>query len=302
MTITTYSSVRLPNGVDMSFAHSGDASNPVILLLHGYPSSSNQFRNLIPALADRYHVVAPDLPGFGHTKYPSNYVHSFENFAKSIGLFLDARKITSFAVYIFDYGAPTALRLALDRPEAVKAIITQNGNAYEEGLGAWWDPLRSYWATEKGSTEYASIRETIRKSAFTLEAVKDQYIDGTPRPLLDHIDPNAYALDYFLALSDEDRQEVQLDLFYDYQTNLSLYPAFQEFFRKYKPPTLAVWGRNDPIFIPPGAQLYTRDNADTKVALLDGGHFLLETHFEDVAELIREFLASIPRWSGVGKK
>lgn len=273
------------DGLSLFYRTAGLATNPTILLLHGFPSSSHQFRNLIPLLADKYHVLAPDFPGFGFTEVPDSrqYAYTFENIAKTVSLFLDELSISSFSVYIFDYGAPTGLRLALERPSAVKAIISQNGNAYDEGLGAFWDPIRKYWAS--GSQ---ADREALIPALLGFAPTKWQYEYGSPNT--DVIAPETYTLDYTL-LSRPGNNDIQLDLFKDYANNLPFYPQFQEYFRKSQVPLLAVWGKNDLIFVPPGAEAFKRDLPQAEIHLIDAGHFAIETDTVTIANLIREFLA-----------
>lgn len=281
----------LPNGIRVFYREAGSPTNPTILLLHGFPTSSNQFRNLIPPLSAKYHVVAPDLPGFGFTEIPSelNFKYTFANIATTIGSFLDVLNLSKFAVYVFDYGAPTGFRLALERPQAITAIISQNGNAYEEGLGDAWAPIRQLWAATPASQEEGQIREMIRGAMLSLEMTRTQYVLGEPDT--DKIDdPATYHLDYALMCR-PGNQEIQLDLFKDYASNVALYPQFQEYLRKTQVPVLAVWGKNDIFFIPPGAEAYKRDVKDAKVVLLDGGHFLVESHTQEVGSLMLEFLA-----------
>ena len=272
------------DGINVFYRHAGLSDAPTILLLHGYPSSSHMFRNLIPRLASKYRVIAPDLPGFGFSEVPDsrNYKYTFANLSKTLTAFIDALELKRFAIYIFDYGAPTGLRFALERPEAVAAIITQNGNAYTEGFGVeFWAPLERYWAS--GSSE---DRETIR-GATTLEVTRWQYTNGSPDP--GAIQPEAYYLDQ--ALMDRPgNKDIQLDLFYDYRNNVSLYPQFQEYFRTSDVPVLAIWGKNDTIFIAPGAEAYRKDVRKLGVYWLDAGHFALETNEEEVARQIDAFL------------
>jgi pimeloyl-ACP methyl ester carboxylesterase len=264
------------------FRSAGNPSSPALLLLHGFPSSSHQFRNIIPLLAEHYYVLAPDLPGFGFTTVPDNYVYTFANFAKTIGSFLDTLSITKFAVFIFDYGAPTGLRLALERPESVTAIISQNGNAYTEGLAGFWDPFRAYW-----STNNKKDRDTIRDTILTFDATKWQYKNGSPNP--DAIAPETYHLDYSLMCR-EGNKDIQLDIFKDYATNVPLYPKFQEYFRTSRVPVLVVWGKNDEIFVAAGAEAFKRDVKNVEVHLLDAPHFALETRENLFADLITKFL------------
>ncbi|KIX10547.1 uncharacterized protein Z518_01630 [Rhinocladiella mackenziei CBS 650.93] len=281
----------LPNGIRVFYREAGSPTNPTVLLLHGFPASSNQYRNLIPILADKYHVVAPDLPGFGFTEVPSglNFKYTFANIASTVGAFLDVHKIEKFAVYVFDYGAPTGLRLALKRPQAITAIVSQNGNAYVEGLSSFWDPLRKLWASTPGSEGEAQLRKMIKDAILSLETTKTQYLDGEPEA--DKIDdPALYHLDYYL-MTRPGNADIQLDLFKDYGTNVALYPQFQEYLRNSQVPLLAVWGKNDIIFPPAGAEPFKRDVKNAKVVLLDGGHFLVESHTEEVAKLMLEFFA-----------
>ena len=279
----------LPNGIRVFYREAGSPSNPTILLLHGFPASSFQYRNLIPILSQKYHVVAPDLPGFGFTEIPGelNFKYTFANIATTIGSFLDALEISKFAVYVFDYGAPTGFRLALERPEAITAIISQNGNAYEEGLSSFWDPLRKLWATSDAEQE-RQIREAVSGAVLTFEATKSQYLHGEPDA--DKIDdPATYHLDYAL-MSRPGNKEIQLELFKDYGTNVTLYPKFQEYLRENQVPVLAVWGKNDFIFPAPGAEAFKRDVKKLKLVLLDGGHFLVESHTHEIGKLMLDFL------------
>jgi pimeloyl-ACP methyl ester carboxylesterase len=274
------------DGVKMFYREAGPSDAPVVLLLHGFPTSSFQYRELIPRLADRYRVVAPDLPGFGFTEVPNerHYKYSFDGMAKTILAFTDALGLTRYALYVFDYGAPTGFRLAMARPDRVTAIISQNGNAYEEGLGDAWAPIRRYWS--KPSSEN---REEIR-TALNLEGLRREYSSGISNP--DSIAPEGYTLDAAL-MARPGNTDIQLDLFLDYANNVKLYPTFQEYFRKSQPPLLAVWGRHDPYFVPAGAEAFRRDNPNAVVRLLDTGHFALETHVEEIALATRQFLAKV---------
>ena len=275
------STVRV-NDAEVFYRSAGNPSSPVLLLLHGFPSSSHQFRNLIPLLADRYFVLAPDLPGFGFTIVPNGYRYTFSNFAKVVGSFLDALSITKFAVFIFDYGAPTGLRLALDRPEDVTAIITQNGNAYVEGLGEFWAPFKAYWLSDSEKD-----RNIIRDSILTFDATRWQYENGSPNPQA--VAPETYYLDYALMCRPGNK-DIQLDIFKDYETNLPLYPKFQEYLRSSGVPVLAVWGKNDEIFIPAGAEAYRRDVKNVEIHLLDAPHFAIESREKLFSDLILSFL------------
>jgi pimeloyl-ACP methyl ester carboxylesterase len=272
------------DGINIFYREAGAKDSPVILLLHGFPSSSFQYRELMPLLADRYRVIAPDLPGFGFTGVPAsrNYRYSFDNLAATITAFVQAMQLEKFALYVFDYGAPTGFRVAMAHPDRISAIITQNGNAYEEGLGDAWSPIQRYWRDP--STEN---RKAVREAALSPEAIKQQYVDG-PHPELEK--PEGYTLDVAL-MARPGNIEIQLDLFLDYANNVKLYSAFQRYFREQKPKTLAVWGRFDPFFIPAGAKAFARDNPNATVHLIDAGHFALETQVVTVAEIMRSFLA-----------
>jgi pimeloyl-ACP methyl ester carboxylesterase len=272
------------NGFKIFYREVGDPQKPTVLLLHGFPTSSHMFRNLIPQLADDFHVIAPDLPGFGFSDAPGHDVfqYTFANVAKVMGDFVEQLGLKKFAIYIFDYGAPTGLRMALRFPERITAIISQNGNAYVDGLSKDWAPVQTYW--EKPTQEN---RDALRKLQ-TLDTTRWQYYHGVTNPE-ERIAPEAILLDQTL-LDRPQSGEIQLDLIGDYKTNVELYPKFQEFFRKYLPPTLAVWGKNDPFFIPPGAEAYKRDNPKAKVVFYDTGHFALETHATEIGEEILNFL------------
>jgi pimeloyl-ACP methyl ester carboxylesterase len=273
------------DGITVFYREAGPPDAPVLLLLHGFPTSSFQYRELIPRLADRYRVIAPDLPGFGFTDVPGqrHYEYSFDALAHTILAFTDALQLKRYALYVFDYGAPTGFRLAMARPERVAAIVSQNGNAYEEGLGDAWAPIRRYW-----SDPSAQNRETVRQ-ALSPEGLKWQYTAGVPNP--DAIAPEGYTLDAAM-IARPGNMDIQLDLFLDYANNVKLYPSFQEYFRKAKPPLLAIWGKHDPFFIPAGAEAFRRDNPNAVVQFLDTGHFALETHLEEIAAAMRQFLAT----------
>jgi pimeloyl-ACP methyl ester carboxylesterase len=274
------------DGVKMFYREAGPSDAPVVLLLHGFPTSSFQYRELIPRLADGYRVIAPDLPGFGFTEVPNerHYKYTFDSLAESIAAFTDALSLKRYALYVFDYGAPTGFRLAMARPERVTAIVSQNGNAYEEGLGDAWAPIRRYW-----SEPTAANRDAIR-TALNLEGMRREYASGISNPEV--IAPEGYTLDAAL-LARPGNVDIQLDLFLDYANNVKLYPAFQEYFRKWKPPLFAIWGKNDPYFIPPGAEAFRRDNPNAIVQFLDTGHFALETHVEEIAFAMKQFLSRI---------
>jgi pimeloyl-ACP methyl ester carboxylesterase len=273
----------LVDGSKIFYREAGPKTAPTILLLHGFPTSSHMFRNLIPVLADRYHVVAPDLPGFGFSDAPDRkrFRYQFEQLAKVIEKFTQTIGLEHYGIYVFDYGAPVGLRLALAHPERVMAIISQNGNAYEEGLSQGWNPIQKYWK-EPTPDNRAALRDFL-----TPEATKSQYIYGVQNEAL--IAPEAYQLDSAL-LARAGNDEIQLDLFLDYASNVALYPKFQEYFRTHRPPLLAVWGKNDPFFLPLGAEAFKRDNPNAEVHFYDTGHFALETHHREIADTIREFL------------
>jgi pimeloyl-ACP methyl ester carboxylesterase len=281
--MTTYNRTKV-DGLELFYREAGPKTAPTVLLLHGFPTSSHMFRNLIPALAERYHVVAPDLPGFGFSESPDRkrFHYTFENLAKTIDSFTQRIGLDRYAIYVFNYGAPVGLRLALAHPERVTAIISQNGNAYEQGLSQGWNPIQKYW---KQPTEEnrAALRDFLKP-----EATKWQYVHGVPDESL--VAPEAYALDSAL-LDRPGNDEIQLDLFLDYASNVALYPKFQEYFRTKKPPLLAVWGKNDPFFLPEGAEAFKRDIPAAEVKFYDTGHFALETHAPEIAKEIRDFLA-----------
>ena len=272
------------DGIQIFYRAAGDANAPVLLLLHGFPTSSFMFRDLILRVADSYRVIAPDLPGFGYTEVPEKrkYTYSFDALAGTVQAFTDVLGLTRYAIYIFDYGAPTGLRLAMARPERITAIISQNGNAYEEGLGDAWGPIRTYW-----SAPTAENREVIRQNILNLEGTRWQYTHGVANP--ESVPPESYTLDTAL-LERPGNKDIQLDLFLDYASNVKLYPKFQEYFRKSKPPLLAIWGKNDPFFIPVGAEAYRKDLPNAQVKFLDTGHFATETHSVEIAAAIKEFL------------
>ena len=284
------------DGVQVFYREAGDANAPVVLLLHGFPTSSFMFRELIPRLASDYRVIAPDLPGFGFTEVPTErkYVYTFDQLAHTIETFTRAVKIDRYAIYVFDYGAPTGFRLAMARPERITAIVSQNGNAYEEGLGDAWGPIRKYWASPT-----AENRDILRQSVLTAGGTRWQYTHGVANP--ESVPPESYTLDTAL-LERPGNKEIQLDLFLDYASNVKLYPKFQEYLRKSKPPLLAIWGKNDPFFIPAGAEAFRKDIPSAKVQFLDTGHFAIETHAVEIASAMRDFLEAngIKRPSGDG--
>ncbi len=269
--------------VDVFYREAGPADAPVLLLLHGFPSASHMFRDLIPLLADRYRVIAPDLAGFGQTKAPprGKFTYSFDQLATVLGGFVDAIGLTRYALYIFDYGAPVGLRLAMQHPERVTALISQNGNAYEEGFSDQWGAWQAYWRDPTNAH-----RDACRASLSPDTIRNWQYATGADPALLS---PDGYELDIaYMARPGAD--EIQLDLILDYRSNVALYPAFHAYFRKHRPPLLAVWGRHDPAFIPAGAQAYRQDLPKAEIHLLDAGHFALETHHAEIARHMRDFL------------
>ncbi|MDB6052303.1 MAG: hydrolase (pyridoxal phosphatase) Cof [Pseudomonas sp.] len=277
------------DGVKVFYREAGEADAPVVLLLHGFPTSSHMYRDLIPHLAKHYRVIAPDLPGFGFTEVPAgrSYRYSFDDLAKTVEAFVDVLGLSRYALYVFDYGAPVGLRLAVAHPQRVTALISQNGNAYLEGLGDAWEPIRNYWQTPSSAN-----REIIRDAVLNLEGVRYQYVHGVTHPEL--IAPESYTLDVLL-MQRPGNDEIQLDLFLDYANNLTLYPAFQAFFKQTQVPTLVIWGQHDPFFIPPGAEAYKRDNANAVVEMLDTGHFALETHADYIAQRIVDVLGDAIR-------
>jgi len=268
------------DGLKIFYREAGTAGAPKLLLLHGFPSASHMFRDLIPLLADRFHLVAPDLPGFGNSDMLGSNGHSFDGIANAIDRFTEAIGFDRYGVYVFDYGAPTGFRLAAKHPDRITTIISQNGNAYEEGLSEGWNPIRAYWQDSSKAN-----REALR-AFLKPETTIWQYTHGVPDPTA--VSPDGYSLDNFY-LTRPGMSELQLDLFGDYKSNIALYPVFQQYFRTYKPPFLAIWGKNDPFFLPPGAEAFKRDIPDAKVHFLDTGHFALETHSTEIASAIREF-------------
>lgn len=271
------------DGLTIFYREAGDSRHPTILLLHGFPTSSQMYRDLIPRLADRYHVVAPDYPGFGESSMPARtaFTYTFENLSLVVERFAQRVGLTRYALYMMDYGAPVGFRLAVRHPERVTALIVQNGNAYAEGLRDFWVPFRQYWQDNAPSS-----REVLR-GFLSLDATKFQYTYGVRDVSL--VSPDTWATDQY-RLDRPGNNDIQLDLFYDYRTNVDLYPVWQDYLRNYQPPTLVVWGKNDPIFPAEGAEPFKRDLIDLEFHLLDTGHFALETHGFQIAEMMRRFL------------
>jgi len=271
------------DGWKIFYREAGRADAPTLLLMHGFPSAGHMFRDLIPLLADRFHIVAPDLPGFGQSDMLARgmFAYTFDHIAEIIDRFTEVIGLKRFAIYVFDYGAPTGFRIAAKHPERITAIISQNGNAYEEGLSDGWTPIRAYWedASEKN-------RDALR-AFLKPETTVWQYTHGVPD--VTKVSPDGYSLDNFY-LSRPGADEVQLDLIGDYKSNVALYPAFQNYFRIHNPPFMAVWGKNDPFFLPEGAEAFRRDNPNATVRFFDTGHFALETHAAEIADAIRDFL------------
>jgi pimeloyl-ACP methyl ester carboxylesterase len=279
--VTTHRTLDV-DGLKIFYREAGDPDAPTLLLLHGFPASSHMFRDLIPALSDRFHLVAPDLPGFGFSEAPerTRFQYTFDRLADVIDRFTEILGLRSYALYVFDYGAPVGFRLALRHPERITALVSQNGNAYEEGLSGGWNPIQRYWK-EPTPKNREALRDFLKP-----ETTRFQYVHGAPDET--KVAPEAYTLDAAL-LARPGNDDIQLDLFLDYQSNVALYPAFQKYIRSRKPPVLAVWGRNDPFFLPPGAEAFQRDNPEAEVRFYDAGHFALETSGDEIAAAIRDF-------------
>jgi pimeloyl-ACP methyl ester carboxylesterase len=273
------------DGVNVFYRETGPADGPVLLLLHGFPTSSHMFRDLIPLLSNRFRVIAPDLPGFGQSAMPARetFTYSFAKLAEVMTRFTEVLKLDRFAIYVFDYGSPVGLRMALAHPERITAIVTQNGNAYEEGLSEGWNPIRAYWQQPTQANRDA-LRDFLAPAATYW-----QYTEGVSDPA--SVSPDGYSLDnYYMARPG--MHEIQLDLLLDYASNVALYPAFQAYFRAHQPPLLAVWGNRDPFFLPPGAEAFKRDIPHAQVMFFDTGHFALETHSAEIADAINLFLSA----------
>lgn len=276
-------------GVDVFYREAGPPDAPVVVLLHGFPSSSNMFRKLILALEQRYHVIAPDYPGFGHSEMPdrTKFRYSFAHFAELTDTLLTRLGAKHYALYVMDYGAPVGYRLAIEHPERVTALVVQNGNAYSDGLKEFWDPIKAYW------TSGAQTHRDALRAATALESTRFQYTDGVKD--ISRVDPSAWLHDQAL-LDRPGNVEIQLDLFYDYRANVDLYPRFHDFFRQRQPPTLIVWGANDKIFPADGARAYLRDLPRAELHLLDTGHFALEDKGDEIAGVMLNFLdRKLPR-------
>ncbi|MEH6681101.1 MAG: alpha/beta hydrolase [Sediminicola sp.] len=274
------------NGLKMFYREAGRADAPTLLLLHGYPTSSHMFRNLIPILSKKYHVIAPDLPGFGFSDAPDHkrFQYTFDNLASCVQEFIDSLGMDRFAIYVFDYGAPVGLRLAMANPEKISGLISQNGNAYEEGLSSEWHPIQKYWK-DPSQTNREALRDFVSEKATWF-----QYHEGASDPSL--IAPETYTLDQFF-LDRPGNVEIQLDLVRDYRTNVALYPKFQQYFRTYRPKTLVVWGNRDPYFLPAGAEAYKTDLPDATLKFYGTGHFALETHVREIGADIMDFMAGL---------
>lgn len=284
---TSYRTLNV-RGINVFYREAGRPNSPTLLLLHGFPSSSHMFRDLIPLLAEQYHLVAPDFPGFGQSDMPARgaFSYTFANIADTIAALTEAIGLEKFAIYIFDYGSPVGLRMALKSPDRISAIISQNGNAYEEGLSGGWNPIQAYWKDPSQANRDA-LRAFLKPESTTF-----QYTHGVVNTRM--VSPDGRSLDDFY-LARPGAHEVQLDLFKDYASNVAIYPQFQQYFRTHQPPLLAVWGKNDPFFLPAGAEAFKRDIPRATVRFFDTGHFALETHCREIADAIHPFLANALR-------
>src|SRR5262245_44580025 len=285
MTAVSYRRVDV-DGHEVAYREAGPKDGPVLLLLHGFPSSSHMFRDLIPMLADKYRVIAPDLPGFGQTAMPprEKFKYTFENLSTVVARFTEVVNLKRFVIYVFDYGSPVGLRLAAKNPERISGIISQNGNAYEEGLSEGWNPIQKYWR------EPTQANRDVLRQFLAPETTYWQYTHGVSDATC--VSPDGYGLDNYY-LTRPGAHDVQLDLFLDYASNVAMYPKFHEYFRKHQPPILAVWGRNDPFFLPAGAEAFKRDVKTAEVKFFETGHFALETHCDEIAGVIRGFMAKV---------
>ncbi|SDC55911.1 Pimeloyl-ACP methyl ester carboxylesterase [Paenibacillus sp. CF095] len=279
--MTTYHIVDV-DGIEIFYRQSGSADKPVLILLHGFPSASHIFRELIPVLEEHFHLIAPDYPGFGNSSSPerTDFEYTFNNITNIIERFIAKLNLTKYALFVFDYGAPIGFRIAMRNPEHITAIISQNGNVYREGLGTKWAAREEYWQNPT-----LEKRDSYR-TAFAQDTIKHQYVDGTKNNL---VSPDGYTLDH-AYMNRPGNDEKQLDLIYDYQTNVRMYPLFQQYLQQYQPPLLAVWGRNDVSFIPAGAEAFKRDLPNAEIHLLDTGHFALETHAKEIGKMMVQFL------------
>ncbi len=286
MTTQTTYRTQTVNDVEVFYREAGTVDAPVLLMLHGFPSSSHQFRNVIPQLADQFRVIAPDLPGFGSTVAPARgeYDYTFDNLADTIDAFTEVLGLDRFAIFVFDYGAPVGFRIASRHPERISAVITQNGNGYEEGLTDAWAPIRAYWENDTQEN-----RDALR-ALLARETTEWQYTEGVPEDRKHLVSPDP--INHDQAILDRDA-EIQLDLFGNYKTNVASYSEWQAYLRENQPPVLAIWGKNDPFFSPAGAEAFKKDVPNAQVELLDAGHFALETHGVEIAERIRSFLGSV---------
>lgn len=273
----------LIDGVEVFYRRAGSASAPTLLLLHGFPSSSHQFRNLIPVLAEKYHVIAPDYPGFGYSASPVDFEYTFDSYARTVDQLLQQLQIQRYAIYVFDYGAPVGFRLFAQHPERISAIVTQNGNPYLEGMGDFWTDVKAYWKT------HAPAEKEALRWLTSLKATRWQYETGVPEDRIHSVSPDAWQHDQS-RLDRPGNADLQLQVMYDYRTNPPLYPEWQRLFRQHQPPLLAVWGKNDQIFVAPGALAFQRDLPDAEIHLLDAGHFALESHGPEIAALMLDFL------------
>ena len=282
---TTYHRVQV-DGVEIFYREAGPRDAPTIVLLHGFPSSSRGFDTLIPLLATRYHLIAPDFPGFGQSDAPppSSYTYSFDHLAETIGNFLKMLKVTDYTIFLHDYGAPVGFRVILAQPERVRALIIQNGNAYNAGLGVKWTKIAEYWADPK-------VHPEVVDAFLSLEATKQRHIAGTAHP--ERYNPDTWT-DEYAHLSRSGQREIQTELLYDYRTNVASYPKWQAWLREHKPPTLVVWGANDPSFIAAGAEAFRHDLPDAEIHLLDAGHFAMDEKNDEIAALILNFMAQQP--------